>query len=60
MNFEGQIDCKNTKYNLILEKSKNKDIYQCVIEVALQNGYISLNMLNISSNIYLIKNGRVW
>lgn len=34
MNFKDQMGYKNTKYNLILERSKNKDINQCVIEIA--------------------------
>lgn len=57
MNSEDQIDCKNAKYNLIPERGKNEDIYQCTTQVALQNRYISLNTLNISSNIFLSKNG---
>lgn len=42
MNSEDQIDCKNTKYNLIPERGKNEDIYQCSTQVALQNRHISL------------------
>lgn len=29
MNFEDQIGHKNSKYNLILKRNKNKDINQC-------------------------------
>lgn len=29
MNYEDQIDYKNTKYNLMLKRGKYKDINQC-------------------------------
>lgn len=47
INFKDQIAYKNTKHNL---RSKNKDKYQCVIEIALQITYVFLNTLNNIGN----------